>query len=505
MVILIVDDEHSVISSISTIISQNFEDVFEIHTASSAEQAYEICQEIKVDLLITDIRMPGADGIALADEILALYPQVGIIFVSAYDQKEYLKAAIKLNAVAFIDKPVVPEELTQAIRKYAGDDYVTLTKRISASHRKKSDLFNLMLSGRENGEKTERLFKKTYGKDIGDFNFGLVIVKTASGDVSSEIGTIINSYFKKNASDADIIYEKKNEDLHIAIVMFDKDTKSDVISESNINKLYESILSVTNANVVVGDIVSDYADIRDVYVTCSVAMEKSFYTQGGVFFADSNQNFESEESFNMFKVLDEYTSIIRLGVKNDILQFLEKTYNSIIEKKDMPIGVAKFLFKQFIYATYTSYSGLDTITFFDSFGEIEKMDFLSFEELYKFALSKIIYSYDSVNSDKLVAQVKNCIESSYSNPDFSVMDICDALHLSASHISSRFKKAMGITLNNYITMVRLNHACSLIKSGKYSSNEISYMVGYNDSNYFSRIFKNHFGMTVTEYKKENAK
>ena len=79
------------------------------------------------------------------------------------------------------------------------------------------------------------------------------------------------------------------------------------------------------------------------------------------------------------------------------------------------------------------------------------------------------------------------------------------MSLSASHISSRFKKTMGITLNNYITMVRLSHACTLIKSGKYSSNEISFMVGYNDSNYFSRIFKNHFGMTVTEYRKENAK
>ena len=63
MVILIVDDEHSVISSITNIISQNFEDVFEIYTASSAEAAYEICQETKIDLLITDIRMPGADGI----------------------------------------------------------------------------------------------------------------------------------------------------------------------------------------------------------------------------------------------------------------------------------------------------------------------------------------------------------------------------------------------------------------------------------------------------------
>ena len=54
-------------------------------------------------------------------------------------------------------------------------------------------------------------------------------------------------------------------------------------------------------------------------------------------------------------------------------------------------------------------------------------------------------------------------------------------------------------------MVRLNKACVLIKTGDYSSGEISFMVGYNDSNYFSKIFKSYLGMTVTEYKKENGK
>jgi two-component system response regulator YesN len=504
MVILIVDDEHSVISSITNIISQNFEDVFEIYTASSAEAAYEICQETKIDLLITDIRMPGADGIALADEIITLYPQVGIIFVSAYDQKEYLKAAIKLNAVAFVDKPVVPEELTEAIRKYAGSDYVSLTKKLASAHRKKANIINLITSGRDPGEETEKLFKKTYGEDISSFKFGLALVKTSSTDVSLEVGGLINSHFA-NRSSLEIIYDKKSDDVHLVLLILPRNADCSALKEKEINVLYEKISAVTKTNIVVADFTDDYKSVRENYVMCSVAMEKSFYTSGGVFYADSDLFFESEESFSLFKILDDYTNTIRLGVKNDIVLFLEKTYNSIKEKKDMPIGVAKFLFKQFIYATYTSYSGIDSITFFDSFDEIEKMDFMSFDELYEFTLSKILYSYDSVNSDKLVVSVKRIIETSYSNPDFSVMDICDELHLSASHISSRFKKTMGITLNNYITMVRLSHACTLIKSGKYSSNEISFMVGYNDSNYFSRIFKNHFGMTVTEYRKENAK
>lgn len=71
----------------------------------------------KIDILITDISMPRMPGIDLAKHILALYPDCKIIFLTGYSDKEYLKAAIKLNVIDYIEKPLDYDEFEQAVRK----------------------------------------------------------------------------------------------------------------------------------------------------------------------------------------------------------------------------------------------------------------------------------------------------------------------------------------------------------------------------------------------------
>ncbi|MNP49678.1 HTH-type transcriptional regulator YesS [compost metagenome] len=74
------------------------------------------------------------------------------------------------------------------------------------------------------------------------------------------------------------------------------------------------------------------------------------------------------------------------------------------------------------------------------------------------------------------------------------------MHLNAYYFSKIFKQQTGETFIDYLTSLRIGRAKELIVQGGYSQKEICFLVGYNDPNYFSRVFKKVTGFTPTEYR-----
>lgn len=107
--------------------------------------------------------------------------------------------------------------------------------------------------------------------------------------------------------------------------------------------------------------------------------------------------------------------------------------------------------------------------------------------------------------DAFMKEVVSLIEKNLDNPQFSVDDIQDALKVSRWHLLSKVKVLLGITPNELIRETRLSAAAQLIRSGKYSMTQVAYMIGMTDSRYFSRCFKQKFGVTPTEYKEASEK
>lgn len=124
-----------------------------------------------------------------------------------------------------------------------------------------------------------------------------------------------------------------------------------------------------------------------------------------------------------------------------------------------------------------------------------------FEAISQLLLSMIY----TVQIDKDVEQLKNQLTDSFSDPDFSVSELLQESVYSADHMRRRFKKAVGKTPQEYLTKLRIDYACRLIRENHtlhYSIAEIGAMSGYYDSHYFSRIFKKSMGMTPIEYLKK---
>ena len=113
----IVDDESATRDGLLKYVPWRELGVHEVCAAEDAESMLALCRRMHPDIVISDIRMPGMDGIELCKRLREMLPLCRIIFLSGYADKEYLMAAIELSAVSYIEKPVDIARLSQAITR----------------------------------------------------------------------------------------------------------------------------------------------------------------------------------------------------------------------------------------------------------------------------------------------------------------------------------------------------------------------------------------------------
>ena len=117
--LLLVDDESFTRQGILETISWETLNIGEIREAYDGQNALEVLKDFEPDILLTDVRMPRLNGIELSFKIRDLYPNCSIIFMSGFSDKEYLKSAIHLKAISYVEKPIDLGELEISLRSAA--------------------------------------------------------------------------------------------------------------------------------------------------------------------------------------------------------------------------------------------------------------------------------------------------------------------------------------------------------------------------------------------------
>ncbi len=117
--ILIAEDEEGVRKNIAEYLTLSCKNVYE---AKDGLEAYALYEEVHPDLIITDINMPGMDGLTLVEKIRETDKEIPIIIISAHSDKEKLLRAIKLNLADYIIKPIERKTLKSLIKKAFEED-----------------------------------------------------------------------------------------------------------------------------------------------------------------------------------------------------------------------------------------------------------------------------------------------------------------------------------------------------------------------------------------------
>ena len=105
---------------------------------------------------------------------------------------------------------------------------------------------------------------------------------------------------------------------------------------------------------------------------------------------------------------------------------------------------------------------------------------------------------------KFVNDFAGIVEQNLSNDKFNVDDICKIIGISRIQLYRKVKALLGCSITDYILNRRLKKAKYLLNNESFTISEITYMVGFSNPNYFSTVFKGKYGVTPTEFKKNNV-
>jgi YesN/AraC family two-component response regulator len=109
---------------------------------------------------------------------------------------------------------------------------------------------------------------------------------------------------------------------------------------------------------------------------------------------------------------------------------------------------------------------------------------------------------DQLSGDTFLAKLLNIMDREMDNNELTVEELVEDMHMGRTVFFNKLKGMTGLSPVEFIREIRIKRAAQLLESGDYNITEITYMVGMNDSRYFSKCFKNTYGMTPSEYKRQ---
>lgn len=211
---LVIADDHEIFRDGFKLMLSKFTDIQLVGEAEDGERLVELAKKTKPDVIITDIKMPVMDGIEATQKIATLFPQIGIIGLSMFDEDDLIVDMLEAGAKGFLIKNAGKFEITEAIRTvYDGDPYYCKTTSLKLSKRIAKSRFNPFKKSDNMEEFSARereiiylICKELTNKEIGDKLF--LSIRTVEGyrlkiqekmNVKNTVGLVI--YAVKNGLD----------------------------------------------------------------------------------------------------------------------------------------------------------------------------------------------------------------------------------------------------------------------------------------------------------------
>ncbi|HEX2926692.1 MAG TPA: response regulator, partial [Ruminiclostridium sp.] len=526
--VFLVDDEIIVRQGIRNCIIWEKTDFVLSGEAPDGEFALPLIQEIKPDILITDIKMPFMDGLQLSQIIRKNMPWVKIIILSGHDEFSFAREAIRIGVTEYLLKPATSEDLFESLKKVAAQ----------IENEKKE---------RENAEKVKKLLAQNTplfrDKFLNELLLGMISPVEVIDNCDSLNINIISKYYIVEIVELEIT-KKDFTGVEYSEILKSEALIDNVVKENNevikFRRILGEIVLIIKGNnagdieetayglaqslkyeverktscaigISIGSVRERIQGISQSYKEADeIRNYRYIYGKSKILgINDVKSNIGGKKEFIKINKNDVY-DFLKCGLKSDIRCFVDRYLHNLSEVEmkslifiyylflDMVLNAARFINElggeveqiiPWVVNLENFVTGIDSI---EKFGELTE-DTLN--KVFEFRDSRVEKKYDII-----INKAKGYIHNNFSNPGISLNSVASFVNVSPSHFSTLFSQETGENFIEYLTKVRVKKAMELLKTTSLKSAEIAYNVGYNDPHYFCYIFKKALGITPKEYR-----
>lgn len=521
--LLIVEDEKIFRHGIITSFDWTSLGVDKVLEAKNGKQGLEIFMHERPDIILSDIHMPLMNGIELTRQIRMIDNNCQIIYITGFSDIEYLKSAFKNNAVDYILKPVDIEELKSAIKKATSksqESYLQ-SQLMNDMQQKliqsmplliKEFMFRVLNSNYPSEQYVnERLnFLKIPFEMHDRFVVSVIIAKKSTpSSLNDDLITIgIENIAQEIIQHAYTGYIFRDLQGYFVTVIKACDLNQAQLKEifTNIYNLIIKHLDIYST-IAIGNCVDGFLNIQESYESAKMAIKyQTENDEKGVIIYDGDYKINSENYQIDINFAHSLLEVLYCTDKNEIKTEVNRIFSKMtlsLPELEYFRGYCTFVTAQVISNVCSQSINKAYIDFFiqntNNIKEAHGIKEVISAIVSLFCDLKVFISKDyHPQSIKVIDEIKAIINANICN-NLTIKDISQKIFLTPTYICAIFKESTGMTINEYTTDQKITYAQDLMKADSYRFYEICSKLGYQDTKYFSKLFKRKTGITPSEY------
>lgn len=491
--------------------------ITDIRTEEDGESGLAAARVFTPDIVLADIRMPRMTGLAMAERISELLPGTQIVLMSAFAELEYYRTAIKLRAVDYVEKPINRERLESAIRDAVSrraeredarqaqsyrhrDLRLALVRRLTSTDRETLDSFLW---------ENRAVFPDLTGYAVTSIVVGLRWFRVeASRPVRVSLELSLSEWGERHRM---FVISGWGDGYRLmnCFCFHESDELSRVSLMSLSERIGEALKDNADWYGAVGRAGRQYYDAPWSWQEANKLLPQCFYEDYGVLLTPVSSS--APAGYRSYH--SERQAILQAieGLKKDAMDRGEQSlYEQLRQRRNLPGHEARDMYSEFLLTMIRvgEKSGAELEREIRLHGQTVTVNTAAhaanLSELHGMYREKLDELFSRISETKddnsAINAAKNYIQRNYGNPLLSLEEISDYVGLSNSHFCTMFRRETGVTINQYITEIRLERAKKLLRETSDSVTRISTLCGYTYNNYFGRLFHKTYGMTPMEYR-----
>lgn len=508
--ILLVDDESSVREGIHTCLDWELAGYRIAGEASDAEEALRLVDTLAVDLVITDISMPQADGFDFLSALQEHHPDLPCIIISGYDNFEYAQRAIEFRVLGYLLKPVDPDKLTGLLNVCKN---ILKNNESLELERNRSRLSQVLT-------RQSTAVSPSANRVMG--NYYLLTVFTMPQFCKEPPFAYLEQTVKELISEYRISANNViafDAPLYSGVygILFHSEDLSVSAYYKLASQLGQRLRKPDQRNPFCSEVIISAAypfSSKDAFFSAFKQAVKNLkmrpflqadlYTEAALArktpqeFKDSlssaNEHLRLLMQNRKFTDAKKYISTILCDA--NAVHFTPSSARTLISliSSQMSLLVALYDFVVLNQEVESLQSPLFLLQF-RNIGELR-------EYMLK-VIDRIDSCFSQQKQDDLIHQIKKYLANNYVS-DWDLSELAALFYINSSYLSHIFKKKTGMTISLYIENLRIQNACKLLQDTSMPISEIATAVGYSDPNYFTKRFRKKTGISPGTYRKTHG-